>query len=89
MPMTEKEIEELMAEVGEVDWTDPIVIQWLEGQLENARIQEKQLQGAATIHKMLRRDAELEQAMGQLRDTRKMIAMMEDLLADAEEKLEE
>lgn len=81
MSMTEKEVEELAAEVGEVDWTDPFYVDWLQSNLESAQDSEKQLKAACRFHKLMRDDGQMDTALRDLRRTRQAIETLESLLA--------
>ena len=85
MPLTEKEVEELAAEVGEVDWGDPFYAGWLRENLQIAQNEERKLKAAWRFHKILRNDERMEVALGELRRTRQTIETLETLLETSNE----
>jgi len=85
MPMTEKEIETLAGEVGEVDWSDPFYVDWLRTNLATVQQDEKRLKAAWRFHKILRADDQMEAALRDLRRTRQAIKTIEGLLEKGNE----
>lgn len=85
MAMTEKEVEKLTTEVGEVDWTDPFYADWLRTNLVSAETDEKRLRAAWRFHKLMRDDERMQVALQELRRTRQTIETLKNLLEASNE----
>lgn len=84
MEMTGGELVGLAAVIGEVDWTDPVMMEWLREQIADAKVREKRFQAAATVQRVLERNNETQRAIKGLMEERRTIATLEELLAQAE-----
>lgn len=80
MPLTEEEVAELVKEVGDVDWSEPFYVDWLNSNLCATQVAEKRLRAAWRFRKLMRDDPGMEQALKDLRRVRQTIKTLKGLL---------
>jgi hypothetical protein len=76
MPMSEKEVDALAAEVGEVDLSDPQVQTWVQIQVADQERRLKELRAAFALAKLMRDDDRMKTLAADVGQTKKLLAVL-------------
>jgi hypothetical protein len=79
MALTQEEVVKMAEEVGEVDWSDPSVVEWLKNSIRANEDIEKKLKASFVLQQMLRDDEAMKKIAEDLTSVRSTIKALNEL----------